>query len=168
MAWLDPIRRGADNLYESLSEGWDWLRQRGASALTRFRPGDEDQVQGLPVSEGDGLRRDAWGLLASSVAATDGEVIAQIEAPGMKPGDFSLLVDDDELIVRGTKRMDREEKNARYHLVETAYGRFERRIPLPCEVDADRARATYERGVLHVRLPRAEKAHGQRIRVQAG
>jgi len=163
MALLDPIRRGAEDLYESLSEGWDWLRQRGAAALTRFHPHEEDEGSVLVRGRGD-----TWGLLASSVAETDDEVVAKVEAPGMEARDFTLLVDESQLVIRGEKRVDREEKKARYHMVEVAFGRFERRIPLPCEVDPDGARASYDRGVLTVRLPRAEHEKRRQIRVESG
>ena len=69
--------------------------------------------------------------------------------------------------MRGEKRVDREEKKARYHVVEVAYGRFERRLPLPCEVDPDHAKARYERGVLSVHLPRADQERRRQIPVQA-
>jgi len=161
MALLDPIRRGAGDLYESLSEGWDWLRSRGAAAMTRFHPHEEDQESPLVRGRGDG-----WGLLASSLAETDDEVIAKVEAPGMEAGDFTILVDENQLVIRGEKRVEHEEKKARYHVVEVAYGSFERRIPLPCEVDPDQARASYQRGVLSVRLPRVEHDKRRQIPVE--
>jgi HSP20 family protein len=162
MALLDPIRRGAGELYESLGEGWDWLRRRGAAALTRFHPSeDERSIEAVPGG-------DRWGLLASSVAEMEDEVVVKVEAPGMESADFTILVDEGSLVVRGEKRVDREEKKARYHVVEVAYGRFERRIPLPCEVDSERASASYRRGVLSVHLPRAERERRRQIRVEGG
>ena len=163
MALLDPIRRGAEDLYESLSEGWDWLRKQGMAALTRFHPHEGDQESPLLRWRGD-----AWGLLAASVAETDDEIVTRVEAPGMEPGDFTILVDETQLVVRGDKRVDREEKKARYHVVEVAYGSFERRIPMPCEVDPEQARASYERGVLTVRLPRVEHERRRQIPVSGG
>ncbi|HKK53856.1 MAG TPA: Hsp20/alpha crystallin family protein [Myxococcota bacterium] len=174
MSWLDPIRRGADNLYESMSEGWDWLRRRSASALTRFRSEDgrddgrQQRGEKDVAATGRRAQTESWGLLASNVAETDDEIIARVEAPGMEPGDFSIRVDGPLLIVQGTKRVDREEKEARYHLIETAYGRFTRQIPLPSEVDAEHASASYDRGVLTVRLPRAEHSRSRRIPIQGG
>ena len=160
MSLLDPIRRGAEDLYESLSEGWDWLRKQGSAALTRFHPHEDDQESPLVRGRGG-----AWGLLASSVAETDDEVITRVEAPGMDPGDFTILVDESQLVIRGEKRVEREEKKARYHVIEAAYGSFERRIPMPCEVDPDNAHAAYERGVLTVRLPRVEHERRRQIPV---
>jgi HSP20 family protein len=83
----------------------------------------------------------------------------------MDPGDFTILVDESQLVIRGEKRVEREEKKARYHVIEAAYGSFERRIPMPCEVDPDNAHAAYERGVLTVRLPRVEHERRRQIPV---
>jgi len=162
MAILDPLRRGAEGLMESLGEGWERLRERSASALTRFRRRKDDDDSLPAVAAGDG-----WGLLAADVAETDDEVIVRIEAPGMDEDDFSISVESDTLVVRGEKRFERETQEAEYHLFESAYGAFERRFVLPCAVDADGAKAKYRRGVLTIRLPRAERAKRRRILVKS-
>lgn len=164
MAIFEPLRRSAEGFIDTLGEGWDWLRDRSASALTRFRRArDDDDDPTLPAT----LRGDSWGLLASDVAETDDEVVVRIEAPGLEEKDFSVSVFGDQLVVRGEKRFEREERQAQYHLFESAFGAFERRLPLPCAVDPDRAEARYRNGVLHVRLPRCEDAKRRRIRVEA-
>lgn len=159
MAILDPIRRGAEELADTLSEGWEWLRKRSARALTRFRARDDEED--LPVS----LRGDRWGLLAADVAELDDEVVVRVEAPGLEERDFSVSVVDGQLVVRGEKRFERTARHARYHLFESAYGAFERRFALPCEVDEAGARARYRSGVLTVRLPRSEHDRRKRIPV---
>ncbi|HFD81065.1 MAG TPA: Hsp20/alpha crystallin family protein, partial [Gammaproteobacteria bacterium] len=53
----------------------------------------------------------------------------------------------------------------RFHVIECAYGSFERAIPLPAEVDEQGARARYRRGVLTVRLPKKAGARKRRIEV---
>ena len=162
MAIFEPLRRGAEEFIESLGEGWDWLRERSASALTRFRttshPNDASELA---------PREDSWGLLASELAETDDEVVVRIEAPGLEEEDFSVSVQDGQLVVRGEKRWEREDRRAHYHLLESAYGAFERRFPLPCAVESDRAQARYRNGVLSVRLPRREDARRRRIDVKA-
>lgn len=60
----------------------------------------------------------------------------------------------DYLIVRGEKRVTREEMQGRWQITECAYGSFERAIPLPAPVDSDQASASYEQGVLRVELPK--------------
>lgn len=162
MAILDPIRRGAHEIAESLGEGWDWLRDRSAAALTRFRRGHDEDEALPPV-----YREDRWSLLPSDVAEMDDEVIVRIEVPGLDEQDFSISVAAGQLVVRGQKRFERESRQAHYHLFESAYGVFERRFALPCEIDADRAEAKYRNGVLTVRLPRSGSEKPRRIRVRA-
>jgi HSP20 family protein len=160
---FEPLRRGAEEFIDSLGEGWDWLRERGGAALTRFRRTREDEESSVPGT----WRGDSWGLLASDVAETDDEVVVRIEAPGLEEKDFSVQVLGGHLFVRGHKRFERQEQKAHYHLFESAYGAFERAFALPCEVEADRARATYRRGVLTIRLPRSERSRRRRIQVKA-
>ena len=160
MAILEPLRRGAVGFVDTLGEGWEWLRERGASALTRFRRIDEEGAFPSAVDGG-------WGLLASDVAETDDEILVRVEAPGVEESDFSVFVASGELVVRGRKHFEREAERAAYHLFESAFGSFERRFALPCKVDAERAKARYRNGVLYVRLPRSEEDRRRRVQVKA-
>jgi HSP20 family protein len=95
-----------------------------------------------------------WGVLAAEVSDDGDKVVVRLEAPGMAKDDFDLQVMDGYLVVRGEKRLEREETKGRYHVTECAYGHFERAIPLPDEVDTAKASASYKRGVLRVELPK--------------
>jgi len=163
MQFLEPIRRSAAELVDTIGDGWDWLRDRSASALTRFRGSRADGSESVPGA----VQGDSWGLLASDIARTDDELVVRIEAPGLEEKDFSVSVVSGNLVVRGEKRFEREDRQAHYYLLESAYGAFERRLPLPCDVDADRAEARYRNGVLTVRLPRSENDRRKRIAVEA-
>jgi len=163
MALLDPLRRGAEGLYDSLADGWENLQKHSAMALTRFRRPKHRGEEG----SSPGHAAEAWGLLASSLAETDDEIVVRMEAPGMDADDFSITVFEGQLVVRGEKHREHEEKGATWHVVETAWGAFERRFPLPCEVDSDRADAHYERGVLTLRLPRTEQSRPRRIPIES-
>ncbi|MEN8181666.1 MAG: Hsp20/alpha crystallin family protein [Myxococcota bacterium] len=158
MAWYDSIKRGTDEFLENLAEGWDKLRRRSATALTRFTRGAAPAEEGaLPAPE------ETWGLLSAEVSELGKEVVVRVEAPGMNREDFTLAVERGHLFVRGEKRFEHEEKGAHYHLFESAYGSFQRAIPLPCEVRVEEAEAQYKRGVLTVRMPRAAAATGRQI-----
>ncbi len=162
MSWFEPVRRGAESVLEAVREGWNRLRERSAAALTRFRRKRSSDSDGelVPVFE------DTWGLVAAELAETKDSVIARLEIPGMDEKDFEVSVEDDVLVVRGEKRFEREEDADTYHVFEAAYGSFVRALPLPCEVDAERADATYKRGVLTVRLPKAKSARTRRIPIK--
>jgi len=89
----------------------------------------------------------------------------RLEAPGLEREDFDIEVFEDTLIIRGEKRLTRERNEGRYHVLECAYGRFERAIPLPAEVEADRASARYRNGVLRIELPKTASQRRHHIEV---
>ena len=63
------------------------------------------------------------------------------------------------LTLRGEKRAEREDRKGEVsHRLERTYGAFRRTIPLPCEVDVDKAEAKFKRGVLSVTLPKTASA----------
>lgn len=164
MSTLEQLRNGLHRAFENLSEGWQELRERTAQALTRFSPARRD-VQS--AEDQVALHSSRWGLLAADVREEDEQVVVRMEAPGMDSGDFDLAVVDRRLlVVRGEKHVQREETRGHYVLMESAYGRFERAIPLPADVDEAHTRAAYQRGVLRVILPKLKTGTRRRINVQ--
>ena len=162
MSTLQQIRKGMNRALESIQEGWQHLRERASNALTRFSPntGDDAEYRNLEAASA------RWGLLAAEVREDDDEVVVRLEVPGMDKDQFDISLYDDVLVVRGEKHIQREESKGRYHIMERAYGRFERAIPLHAEVDIDAAKAKYKRGVLTVRLPKANRKVRRRIQVK--
>jgi len=97
------------------------------------------------------------------VADRDKDVRVTAELPGMEEEDVELRVEDNVLILRGEKRTEVEDAERQYS--ERSYGRFERHIGLPAEVDEERASATFRNGVLTVTLPKTERARQQTKRI---
>lgn len=152
-----------DTLIRRLAEGWKELWDHARGALTRFRPGRaEEEDKSVPA-----LRSPTrWGLLPADVETREDEVVVHLEAPGLDAKDIDVDVVGGMLRIRGEKHAQRSEKRGDFVVSERAYGRFERRIALPCEVDADQAKARYRHGVLTLTLPRTEKT--RRIRIASG
>lgn len=145
MNTLQSLRSGLDRAWDNIAEGWAELREFASHAVTRFKPTKAvDQA----------ARGNRWGLLAAEVSDDRREIKIRIEAPGMEPDDFELEVVNRTLLVSGEKSYENERSEGQYHLTECAYGRFERAIPLPAEVDEDEAQARYRHGVLQVTLPK--------------
>jgi HSP20 family protein len=165
MSSLNQLREGLSEAWDVLVQGWQSLYQRAANALTRFHPhGGRGEL--LPGEDREtALRSSGWGLLAAEVFDDDDRVVVRLEAPGMDKDGFSLQVIDDRLVVRGQKRIQREETRGHYHISECAYGSFQRAIALPDAVAADKAKAKYKRGVLRVELPKADSRR-RHIRVE--
>jgi HSP20 family protein len=76
----------------------------------------------------------------------------------MDETDIDVALTRDSLTIRGEKREEKAENTKSYSLLERAYGSFSRTIPLPCEVDEDRATASFRKGVLTVTLPKAGRS----------
>jgi len=107
----------------------------------------------------------SWPSL--EVTASEQEVQISAELPGMDEKDVEVLVNDDILTIRGEKRSETEDKGRR--LSERYYGRFERSVALPFEVEEDKAEASFKNGVLTVTLPKSARAleKAKRITVNA-
>lgn len=90
------------------------------------------------------------------------------ELPGVARDDLRVEVEDDVLTIRGEKRHEASSREEGVYRVERSFGSFVRTLPLPPDVDAARAEATYSDGVLNVRLPKTEAATPthRRIRVE--
>jgi HSP20 family protein len=165
MATLQQISEGLGEAWGSLLDGWRRLYRRAAGAITRFSPGSSagrlETQQGREIA----LRNAGWGVLACEVYDDDDRVVVRLEAPGMEKDDFDLQVVDDHLVVRGEKQMAAERTEGGYRISECAYGSFERAIPLPAEVEADGASASYRRGVLRVDLPKLQQHRRRNITV---
>lgn len=92
------------------------------------------------------------------------------EIPGMRPEDLDVSIQRDDIVIRGEKKQESTTQRGGIHRQERSYGRFARRIPLPCEVAEDRAQASYENGVLKITLPKSDRAKSRtrRIEVRGG
>jgi HSP20 family protein len=80
------------------------------------------------------------------------------ELPGLDRGDVEVALEDHMLVLRGEKKLESKKEEQGCYRVERAFGSFERVIPLPDGVDVDRAEATFDKGVLTIRLPKAATA----------
>jgi HSP20 family protein len=150
---LDELHKGVQALRGSVADGWQRLRHSASGALTRFLPGSGRD----PAPQGGGPDPDfgpGWAMVGSDVFEDDRRIVVRLEAPGLAREDFDIRVVGDTLIVRGEKRFERESDDGQWRVLECAYGRFSRSVPLPGPVDGDAARAAYRHGVLRVELPK--------------
>jgi len=100
------------------------------------------------------------------VIPSENEVRVSAELPGMEEKDVELFVDEDVLTIRGEKKAEVEDKERRFS--ERYYGRFERVVPLPFAVEEDKAKASFQNGVLTVTLPKSAKAQDRGKRIAIG
>ena len=147
------LRQGAEHALETVAEGWRELRSRASGALTRFRSVERGREE-RGFADFPAVSR--WAYMAADVIEEDEQIVVRLEAPGMRREDFKVELRGTVLSVRGEKRVDQESKSAGYRVVECAYGAFQRNVPLPVSVMADKVTATYRDGVLRIALPKAE------------
>lgn len=166
---LDSLKQAGKNIgrelgrtWESLSDGWRELLSRSSNALTHFSRNNKNETQ----PEGGALATfPRWGLLSGEVEETDREIVVRVEVPGMDKEDCRITIEGNLLCLSGEKRFERETGNSTYHIMERAYGSFERTISLPRNVDTDKAEASYKNGVLCIRLPKVGSVEGKSITV---
>ena len=164
--FAEQLKQGADQAWESLSEGWRELSARASGALTRFRPA---AAPSKPAAEDEQLPPlSNWAFIAADVFDDDDKVIVRIEAPGMRREDFNVEVTGDVLTVWGEKRIERESSSGRYRMVQCAYGSFRRDVTLPASVTVDKTKASYRDGVLRIELPKSEGTRARRIALNTG
>jgi HSP20 family molecular chaperone IbpA len=90
------------------------------------------------------------------VFGREGDLVVHLEVPGIDPErDVKIQVEDDVLVIRGERSTKEEIEEQDFYRMESAYGSFERRLPIPDGVKEDEIVATYADGVLEVVLPGA-------------
>jgi HSP20 family protein len=104
----------------------------------------------------------AWAPLVD-IEETKDDVMVRAEIPGLEKEDIKISLSGDRLHITGERTKEKEEKGKTYHRIEMSYGRFERVLALPTEVDASKTKASYKDGILEIRLPKSEKVKPKEI-----
>ena len=110
----------------------------------------------------------SWGehqLVAMDVYATDDELVIEANLPGVKPEEVDITVEGNTLTVAGEARTARKDEEGSMLIAEIRRGSFSRTLTLPAGLEPDRATATFEDGVLTLRIPRAEQVKPRQIRI---
>ncbi|MDO9145986.1 Hsp20/alpha crystallin family protein [Rhodoferax sp.] len=168
MNMLDSLKQTGQTLgreitraWESLSEGWHELLSRSSNALTHFKR----NKTGTAESGGALAAFPSWSLLAGELEETAKDMVVRVELPGLDKDDCQIRIEGNVLYLSGEKRFERDTDDSTYHVMERAYGAFQRAIPLPRNVAIDQAEATFKNGVLTVRLPKEGGDKGKSIAV---
>lgn len=160
MASLADLRLGLGKAWDTVADGWRQLCERTEGALTAFSPGKHPDTKDT-VAE----KRVRWGLLNADLVDESSQLLVNLEVPGLSPEDLEVTVQGDVLTVTGDKKYAGERTEGHYHIMERAYGRFERRFQLPSEVDEDKVNACYKNGVLSLVLPKLSPKKSIKIHI---
>ena len=106
----------------------------------------------------------AWDLALDVVENKD-EFVVKASLPGVKPDDLEITFTDNVLTIKGETKEDNEIKEEQYHLRERRQGMFTRSISLPNRVKSEAIEASYDAGVLTLKLPKVEEVKPKRIAI---
>ena len=110
--------------------------------------------------------RSAPNFPALNVWTNEDGAIITAELPGVSPEDLDVSVIGETLTLSGERKPDLIEEDVRYHRQERGCGKFTRSLELPFRVDATQVEATFDKGVLHLTLPRAEADKPKKIAIK--
>lgn len=124
------------------------------------------EAPGAPNGGSTGsLRR--W-IPAMDLVESDEDFVLRADLPGVSESDVHIELEDNVLTVKGERKSEREERNEGYYRVERASGSFSRSLTLPEGVDPDAVNASFDRGVLEVRIPKPEARKPRRVEIAVG
>ena len=81
----------------------------------------------------------------------------QLHIPGVNKEEISIDLDEKELVISGERKFEDEKKDKNFHSVESYYGSFRKSFHLPDSVAREKIDASYQNGILFVKLPKDEK-----------
>lgn len=98
----------------------------------------------------------------------DQEVVIRAEIPGVAREDLEVTMSDNTVTFRGHSRHEEEKEEGEYHYRETSRGEFCRTIPLPADVDSEKARARHKDGIVELVLPKVKSSQRRKVEVEKG
>ena len=117
------------------------------------------------ASTGDTARR--W-IPAMDLVESEDNYVLHADLPGLSEQDINIELESGVLTISGERRSEqRQEKNG-YRRIERAYGNFSRSLTLPDGVNADAVEASFDKGVLEVRIPKPEQIKPRKVSISVG
>lgn len=149
-AWhpFEDLHREVDRLFEDFGRG-SWFRP-----LRSIEPA---------------LQRAIWGTPAVDIVEKESAFELAAELPGMDASNIEVTLRNGNVVLKGEKQEEKEEKTKDYFLKERQYGSFERSFAVPDGVDTARITAEFKNGVLKVMLPKTAEAQkpAQKVEIKA-
>jgi len=105
--------------------------------------------------------------MALDVYETKEQVVIKAALPGVKPEETEVTITGDTLTIRGESKEEKEIEEENYIRKERHFGSFARSVTLPAGLEADKAEATFENGVLTLKIPKSEQVKPKSIKVKA-
>ena len=151
-------------------------------ALVRWDPVREiDSLQGemnrlfstffdTPTTRGGngGATASRRWIPAMDLVETGEHFVLKADLPGIAESDVNIEVENNVLTISGERKTEHEEKHEGYYRLERATGAFARSLTLPEGIDAEAVNATFDNGVLEVRIPKPVQAQPRKVQIGVG
>jgi HSP20 family protein len=106
-----------------------------------------------------------WDL-AVDVFEEKGNVIAEMNLPGITPDKVNVTFENGGLKITGSREEEKETKEKNFYCKEIHRGKFERMVELPVEVKKEKAEAHFKNGVLRVVIPKKEEVKPEPLKIK--
>ncbi len=116
-----------------------------------------------------GLERSPWQVGVYplvNISEDRDHIYVRAELPGVKAEDLEITIQDNSLILRGQRKIPKEEKEVNYHRRERESGFFRRFVALPARILGDKVEATCKDGILTIKLAKPEEVKPRKIEVK--
>jgi HSP20 family protein len=109
-----------------------------------------------------------WSMRAPLTDIEDkgDEIVLTADLPGMKKEDIEISVDEDTVSLKAERKNRQEQKENDYYFFERTYSGFRRSFALPHKVNPEKVSASYENGLLKVRMEKSAKEMESRKKVR--
>jgi len=128
----------------------------------------QDSYSSTQTGPGDDFLTTSGFVPPVDVYEDEHNVFLRAEVPGIDPNDLDVKVENNVLTIRGERKWNKEEKEENFHRVERRYGSFSRSFTLPNTVNTDDVKASYDNGILELKLGKRAEAKPKQIKVSAG
>ena len=108
----------------------------------------------------------SWTPAMDLVEAED-HFLLRADLPGLREEDVNIEVRDNTLRISGERKAEHEQRERGWYRLERQFGKFSRALTLPEGVNAESIEASFDHGVLEVRIPKPEERKPRRIEIKA-
>lgn len=102
---------------------------------------------------------------AVDVLESQHEIVLEAELPGMSKDEIDIQLTGETLTLRGERKLEPAARGEHFHRVERQYGPWQRTFQVEVPIDTTKVTASYEDGVLTVRLPKQEAVKPRQIEI---
>ena len=142
---------------------WDPFREAVTLREAMDRLFEDSYVPARRQAERQAEQREQVWRLPLDAYVTSEEIVIVANMPGVKPEHVEITIEGDTLTIKGERPAPIE--NVDYVLQERTYGKFQRTLNINIPVDANKAEAKFEDGLLTLAIPKAEAVKPKTIQV---